>query len=154
MLAYRITKTQYPNPLDASGAESYGGRFNPPGLPMLYFASSPALAILEVRVHSPRPHPTRRLLHTITIADTAVLRLEDANLTLPQDWDARPAAASTAALGKHWAAARTSLGLLVPSVVSPDQNLLINTQHPDFDLVTVDAVDELDLDGRLWNQRL
>ena len=37
------------------GARTYGGPWNGPGLPVVYFADHPALAVLEVRVHLDLP---------------------------------------------------------------------------------------------------
>lgn len=37
--------------LDGEGARRFGGRWNSPGRPVVYFADHPALAVLEVIVH-------------------------------------------------------------------------------------------------------
>lgn len=48
MRLYRLAKTHRANDLSGEGAKRAGGRWNPPGTPVLYMAESGALAILEV----------------------------------------------------------------------------------------------------------
>ena len=49
---YRIQKRQHLDSLlTGMGAQLYGGRWNPIGVPMVYTASTPELALLESLVH-------------------------------------------------------------------------------------------------------
>lgn len=43
---YRCSNPHFP-PLSTGGSQKIGGRFNPPGLPTLYLASSPEVALRE-----------------------------------------------------------------------------------------------------------
>jgi len=51
MILYRLARTAFAIDLSGRGAEKYGGRWNSPDTCMLYTASNPALAMLEVFVH-------------------------------------------------------------------------------------------------------
>lgn len=54
MLASRLCRAPFAD-LSGGGARLYGGRWNRPGLPMIYAAFNAALAVLEVRVHLDLP---------------------------------------------------------------------------------------------------
>ena len=153
MKAYRLTKLGRPKPLDAEGARQYGGRFNSPGVPMLYLSTSVAPAMLEVRVHSPVPHPNQRLVHVIEVPDDRIQTLAQLGFALPANWDAKPHdPALTPPLGDQWVSSGASLVMLVPSAVSPeDSNLLINPQHPEFSEIKVLSSTPRNLDARLWD---
>ena len=70
MLAWRLCRAPFAD-LSGEGARRYGGRWNRPGRPIVYAASSAALAVLEVRVHLDLPPallPDDYLLLTIDCA--------------------------------------------------------------------------------------
>ena len=50
MIGYRVVRQRYAD-LSGEGARRFGGRFNPPGIPVVYTSQSIALAVLEVLVH-------------------------------------------------------------------------------------------------------
>ena len=52
--AWRAGRAAYAD-LAGEGARRHGGRWNSPGLPMVYLAEHPALAVLAVRVHLDLP---------------------------------------------------------------------------------------------------
>ncbi len=54
MLAWRLCRAPFAD-LSGEGARRLGGRWNTPGRPLVYAASSAALAVLEVRVHLDLP---------------------------------------------------------------------------------------------------
>ena len=54
MLAWRLCRAPFTD-LTGEGARRYGRRWNRPGRPMVYAASSAALAVLEIRVHLDLP---------------------------------------------------------------------------------------------------
>lgn len=85
MQIYRILKEPYwHDPLSVVGAEMAGGRWNPPGLGVLYAATSPALALLETLVHFPKVsyhqlpklHPRHPLYQAITIVNSTDVLLD------------------------------------------------------------------------------
>lgn len=73
MLAWRLCRAPFAD-LTGEGARRYGGRWNRPGRPIVYAASSAALAVLGVRVHLDLPPellPDDYRLLTIELRDLA-----------------------------------------------------------------------------------
>jgi RES domain-containing protein len=128
------TKDYPADDLTGKGAEVTGGRWNQKGTAMLYAATSRALACLETFVHlNSGGLPLNRYLVAIEIEDDIWNAARNETVaTLPVGWDAEPASLTSIDLGTAWAKASTSLLLLVPSVIVPDEaNILLNTRHPD-----------------------
>ena len=120
------------NDLSGTGAKLTGGRWNSKGVPVVYCATSIALATLET-VHQLRgaTMPFNRYLVRIDIPD-AVYGARQILDPLPGGWDAIPAGLSAINAGDAWIASGASALLLVPSVIVPDEyNVLINAQHDD-----------------------
>ena len=102
---------------------------------LVYAASSRALCQLERRVHSNGIMPKNLALLRLEIPQGAKLKLAF-DLALPADWRQNQAATQT--IGMRWLAAKSSLGLWVPSFVEPaENNLLLNPNHPDYVRVRV-----------------
>ena len=102
---------------------------------LVYAASSRALCQLERRVHSNGIMPKNLALLRLEIPQGAELKLA-IDLALPADWRQNQAATQT--IGMRWLAAKSSLGLWVPSFVEPaENNLLLNPNHPDYVRVRV-----------------
>ncbi|TRX53458.1 RES family NAD+ phosphorylase [Thalassomonas sp. M1454] len=135
MRLYRIVPREYADSFSGLGA-SYqdGARWNEPKLPVLYFALSPSVAMLEMANYFPSPRlvPKFYVLATYIIEDKYVtLELEH----LPKDWSEYPYPRSTQKLGTDWLKSQKSLGLLVPSCAVPsglENILVINPKHPDI----------------------
>lgn len=149
MRAWRLTRPLFAGALDGEGARLYGGRWNSPGLPMVYCAGSPSLAILETFVHlpaeqrSPADLPLMILL-TIDVPDEAVS---------PSDEVLRPGLvdeAESRLLGDAWLRSGSSLAMVVRSAVVPFEiNVLLNPAHPDMRRVVVASRDEYRFDPRM-----
>lgn len=78
----RVTRDIYP-PLDTTGARLFGGRFNPVGIPALYLASDPDLALRE-STHSASwarftPFAPRRIV-CVRVLLSSVVDLLDPNV--------------------------------------------------------------------------
>ncbi|AOY95435.1 hypothetical protein BKK79_27095 [Cupriavidus sp. USMAA2-4] len=133
--AWRIatdTPTYTADDPSGTGARITGGRWNRKGTPMVYAASSIALACLETLVHiGAGGLPLNRYLVRIDIPDDvweAAGRLTAA--TAPIGWDAVPAGKVSLDAGEDWVAAGRSALLLVPSIVVPEEwNVLVNPAH-------------------------
>jgi RES domain-containing protein len=133
----------------AEGARLKGGRWNHPGTPAVYAATSYASAALEILVHANigrMPNGFRYV--AIDIPDDAPVDV--LGLDAVPDWDAIPPHASRSA-GDGWLRKRSGLVLLVPSVVTNglDQNAVINPLHPDFARITVSDEAPVRWDPRL-----
>lgn len=140
MRVWRLTRPEYAPGLDGEGARLWGGRWNSPGVPMVYTASSLALAVLEVLVHLP---PAMRRSGGLPAMVAVALDVPDADIS---DVVAGP---DDRATGDAWALSG-SLALRVPSrVIRHDMNILINPRHPDIALVSVALQEPFEFDDRL-----
>jgi RES domain-containing protein len=128
------TKDFEADDLSGAGAKATGGRWNAPGIPMLYCAESRALACLETMVHlNASGLPLNRYLVEIEVPDDAwtAARVESP-ATLKVGWDAAPAGRVSIDLGSDWARSKSALLLLVPSAIIPEErNILVNPEHRD-----------------------
>lgn len=120
--------------LTGAGAEATGGRWNEPGIPMLYTSETRALACLETMVHlNAGGLPLNRYLVEITIPGDIWARAQaETAASLPVGWEADPAGMVSIRLGSAWARAGRTALLVVPSVIVPEEfNILINPAHAD-----------------------
>lgn len=155
MLAYRVQKAQHvATCLTGEGARLYGGRWNPPGVALVYAAATPELAFLETLVHLDGM-PLNRLppyvLVTLALPDEIV---EVVPLTdLPSGWDHTPFPPVVPSfLLPRLSPAYPVLAFAVPSVVlptSPSRNILLNPSHPRMGLVMIQGVLPIRFDERL-----
>jgi RES domain-containing protein len=124
-------------------------RWNHLGTLMVYCATSPALAALELFVHvEPNQAPDDLLLGEATIPDNLVEQLDENSL--PGDWRElnNPVCRY---LGSGWAASVRSLALRVPSVVvDGDWNVLLNPLRVDFSKVEIAATKPFQFDKRMF----
>ncbi|MEO7496907.1 MAG: RES family NAD+ phosphorylase, partial [Massilia sp.] len=120
------------NDLSGAGAKSSGGRWNSKGTPLVYCATTIALATLET-AHSVAGGslPYNRFLVRVDIPEP-VWRARLVLDPLPGGWDAIPAGLSSRIAGDAWVASGASALLLVPSVIVPDEyNVMINPRQVD-----------------------
>jgi RES domain-containing protein len=142
---YRLGTALHPV-WDGAGAGRFGGRWNPVGAPVIYAASTLALAMLE------------RLVQRSSLAGTLLVEAEvpddmawdDLLTTPPEGWRAIGSPQAMAAGAAWLAAGRTAL-LRVPSAVVPrEANVLLNPGHADFARLRVSAPEPLEWDARLF----
>ena len=131
------------------GARAYGGRWNVPGIPIVYAAHTRALAALESLAHYGGAE--RRLQFVpfeIEVPESLVMRIELSDL--PRDWRRAEPGASTQALGSEWQRSGRSAALLVPSVHVPQEYcVLLNPEHPGTDKIMVAYPEPFSFDERL-----
>ena len=131
MELYRLGACHFVDNLSGEGAKIYGGRWNSEGIPALYFASSRALAVLEVLVHLPTGLlPKNYCMATFKLdAEFAEFNPED----LPEKWQTYPFLKRTQTLGNQFFKQNAFPVLKVPSaIVSGDFNYVANPLHPDI----------------------
>lgn len=152
MNLYRITGSTYAKALDGMGAalRMQGGRWNPPGVPMIYASESRALAFAEVVAHfnELRRFPVDHRLVTYAVKGAKGIRRLMPN-QVPQDWNAPGPAypRSTQALGSGFITSNDLL-MRVPSVIIPHEwNYLINPNAVEGRL-TIASIEEFSLDRR------
>lgn len=137
--------------LSGMGAKRTGGRWNSKGVPMVYCATSIALATLET-VHYLRAGtlPFNRFLVRIAVPE-AVWQARQLLDPPSGGWDAIPASLSASRAGDHWSSARNTALLVVPSVIVPDEcNVLINPRHLDAAAITASTVRRWQYDPRFF----
>ena len=152
--AWRLVKTRHlAGAFDGEGAREYGGRWNSPGMAVVYLAETLSLAALEVLVHlhdaSPLPaysavpvHFDARLMWAVKLRD------------LPRDWRASPPPPELRAIGDAWVRAGKSAVLAVPSaVVETERIFLLNPAHPGFRRVHIGRPQPFAMDERLVKPR-
>jgi RES domain-containing protein len=139
--------------MSGKGAALSGGRWNRKGVPVVYAASSVALAVLETIVHTDTgAWPLNRYVLEIAIPDGVWAAAKDIETLghLPAVWDAQPAPRETLDFGDAWIASRRSVLLIVPSVVIPQEtNILINPNHPDASAIKIIKTTKFIYDGRI-----
>jgi RES domain-containing protein len=148
--AWRIVKRRLANDaFSGEGARLYGGRWNSPGVSVVYAAQSQSLAALELLVHLEISDVLYEYVVIEARFDTSlVTRL--AKSDLPADWRASPAPASARAIGDAWIAEDPSPVLELPSAVIPAENIfLLNPQHSDFAKIEIGKPMDFEFDPRL-----
>jgi len=124
--------------LDGRGGLHAAARWHSQGRAVIYFATSPAGALVEVLVHlelDPQRLPASyRLLKAGGADNTELKRLT--GTSLPENW--REDLVLTRSIGDEWLAAGQSALLEVPSAILPETfNLLLNPRHSDAQRIAV-----------------
>lgn len=132
------------------GARLAGGRWNSPGVAVVYVAESRALALLEQLVHfDPDFIPPAFVVLPVDIpGDVAIEAIDPARLAvdLPPDACRR--------LGDDWARELRTAVLPVPSAVVPAEwNYVLNPAHPEFGRLIIRERAPFAVDRRLRRLR-
>ena len=117
MIVYRLTKTKYATDLSGKGAELFGGRWNPTGIPAWYTSENRALSILELLAHTPKSivPPIFKLI-SLEIPDEY---LDDiiSIVDIPVGWNVLQLIESTQEIGKQHFESENRLGIIAPSAI-------------------------------------
>lgn len=147
---WRLVKPDYAPGLDGEGARLAGGRWNSPGVAVVYCSESLSLAVLESFVHLPPSLrgvarlPEMTAVRLALPADAAIWEPEEAELPDLTDPDA------CREFGDEWVAAARTLALAVPSaVVPPERNWVLNPAHPQAEGIAVLAEEAFRFDERM-----
>ena len=148
--AWRIVKTKYiSTAFTGEGASLEGGRWNSPGIRVVYTSSSPSLALLEtmVNVESLVPLPAYSMLR-LEFPESLVEQLpRDA---LPANWLTYPPPVETQGIGDTWVASARTCVLAVPStVITYESNYILNPLHPRFIEISIGSPTELEINPRI-----
>jgi RES domain-containing protein len=150
MRAFRIVKKRLAlTAFSGDGARAYGGRWNFPGIPMVYAAHTRALAALESLAHYGGAERRMEFVtFEIDIPDPLAMQLDAA--TLPSDWRTDVPSASTQDIGSEWQLSGRSAALVVPSVLVPQEScVLLNPEHRDTQGIMVAYPEPFTFDSRL-----
>ncbi|HEY1173823.1 MAG TPA: RES family NAD+ phosphorylase [Verrucomicrobiae bacterium] len=150
--AYRIVQSHLVRTaFSGEGARLYGGRWNSPGIRVVYTAESRALAALEMLVHLSSEQVLHQQYSLIPIRFPSNLakRLEELQ-KLPANWNAVPAPLEPKLAGDRWVTDHTTSVLSVPSTLIPsERNYLLNPDHPDFSKIEIGRPERFVFDERL-----
>ncbi len=130
MRVWRITRA-LATALEGEGARGIGGRWNSPGVAVVFTATHLSLAALEYLVHIDIDEvPDDLVALGIEVPEDAGDRHLDAE-GLQSNWRMVLLSEECRAIGDAWAKGQESLLLRVPSVIIPEEdNLIINPAHP------------------------
>jgi RES domain-containing protein len=141
MILHRLAQGKYAEDMSGEGSRLHGGRWTPKGMPVLHFAMSFGVAVLEIlarqnydNIIAPHSHAQ------VFVPDTASSERIDVS-KLPPDWNASPHFDKLCHLGRDWLLRKDALFLVVPSSVvdGHDYNCLVNVNHPEFKSVKLQA---------------
>ena len=137
MRVWRLARRVH-SALDGEGARRAGGRWNSPGIPVVYTSSALSLAVLELLVHTdPDLVPNDLNAFEIEIPEALTRSILDVS-TLPSNWRQIPNHPACRAIGDDWLNRQNHALLGVPSAVVPEElNYLINPAHADARLIQV-----------------
>ena len=131
------------------GARRFGGRWNSPGVAVVYLSEYQSLAALEIFVHLRPLLPRDKFLAYRVEWDDALMEQLPAK-SLPVDWRASPAGPATMSLGDEWVRAAHTAVLAVPSTIVPaERNFLLNPAHPDFPQLRIEKPIDFVFDPRI-----
>jgi RES domain-containing protein len=151
--AWRVVRAEYAappyNPFDGKGSFRVGGRWNSPGIAVVYTFGSIALALLEILVHADSlASIAGHVVFSLSIPEELVTHVDEGELLT--HWQAPHAPAFLQEIGDRWVAIGTSAVLRVPSaVVSTEYNYVLNPAHPDFGRIVRGTKQPLPIDSRL-----
>jgi RES domain-containing protein len=136
--AWRLARRVFSDPpataaFNGRGAELFGNRWNPVGVPAAYASSGRALAALEYLAHVDHDLVPDDLVFSEVAFDEA-----DVEAAIPPpDWDIA-GSPSAVFYGERWLREQRSLVLAVPSVIlRAELNYVINPRHPRASSLTV-----------------
>jgi RES domain-containing protein len=137
-------------PLSGEGAQLNGGRWNEPGVPIIYTSEHRSLAVVELWVHlGGITSKTSYQLQRYELDETLVQEIRETDL--PGDWFREPSPRSTARWGTEGVKSGRSLAAAVPSAAVPhEKNILINPAHPRGGEVTAGLSTPFSFDSRLF----
>lgn len=130
---YRICRAEHLENFQGHGASyQYGGRWNSAGVPVLYFAESASVAMLELANYLPSPRlvPVAYRLGVYEIASSAPVRRLQVK-DLPEGWNGFPHSQWTRQEGTDWLLHGKESLLTVPSAAIPGGlgNIVLISPH-------------------------
>ena len=134
--------------LSGEGARRFGGRWNSPGLAVVYLGDSLALAGMELLVHLGNSDVLRTYRKMpVYIPEDLTMHIEPREL--PPGWETG-SRSTTRTIGDQWLVAGQSAVLQVPStVVSGESNFIVNPNHPRFGEIAAGPISDFRFDPRL-----
>ena len=150
MQAWRISKQQFALDRMGSGARIAGGRWNSPGVAVVYAGMTPEISAMEKLAHTGDILPADLVLVRIDLPlETDLYRRYGVD-EIPSGWDALPGSVAAVDFGNAFVNAGIYLGIVVPSVLMPESsNIVLNPNHPAFLNVIMSVIRPFEFDSRL-----
>jgi RES domain-containing protein len=120
MELYRICPEHYLENFSGMGASfTHGARWNLKAYPVLYFALSPSVAMLEMANYLPSPRlvPKNYRLGVYHLPEQYI---EHFSAPLTEEWAEYPYPLSTQILGSQWLSKSSNTALVLPSAATPN----------------------------------
>jgi len=158
MKIWRICRAPYAaEGFSGEGARRFSGRWNTPGVPMVYASTSLSLAAIELFVHlEPGQQPSDLIYLSAHLPDGEPARTIEPTELPPDWWTDEPAVEAITArdLGDAWIRSRASLAMMVPSVpIRAEWNVLLNPLHPRIGELRIDPAQHFIFDARMFQQK-
>jgi len=148
--AWRLCKqSRVTSAFDGRGAAQNPGRWNGPGIAVIYTAESRSLASLEVLVHTEDTEVLAAMKWAMipVSIDESLIEIVQAP---PENWRQLPVPRSTRAAGTRWVAESRFAVLRVPSIVVDGEfNYVLNPRHADFARLEIGEPVAFSFDPRL-----
>jgi RES domain-containing protein len=148
MIVFRLSSNIYAEDLSGKGAELFGGRWNSIGTPVVYTASSRALAMAEVAVHLHfQKIPKDMMMVELYLPEHSMTSIPIQELN--NNWEMFPYAMQTQKIGDDFIIENRFLVIKAPSVVvKGDYNFLINPRHAEIQKIKVVNISPFRFDHR------
>ena len=132
------------------GARLYGGRWNSPGVRVVYTSTSLALAAVETFVNlEPNLRPDD-LISIEWVVPDEIKTQSVAVDSLPRTWN-KAKDESLRSVGDTWVRAGKTVALYVPSAaIRGEWNALINPAHPEFSKIEILEPRPFEFDLRMF----
>ena len=144
MYVYKIEKKKYKNTYPPRGSLFANGRWNTKDMWIVYTSENIALTKLEALANSGSQIPENRFLLTMEVSENAPL-VEITVNDLPSNWSAVPYPRELSRMIKSIIDTGKFIGIIVPSVQSPqEKNIILLPSHPGFNEY-VTKVDDTDV---------
>lgn len=154
--AWRIVKKQHVGrAFDGEGAGRMGGRWNSPGVAMVYTSATISLALLETLVHADQEDLAAGRFVAIPVDIPATVRVRRIDRSmLPKDWRKwDPSPQELRKIGDEWIREGRQAVLVVPSaVIQQERNYLINPVHEDGKRLIIGPPEPISIDGRILKE--
>jgi len=148
--AWRIVRASRANTaFTGEGPWRYVGRWNSPGVRVVYVSEHQSTAAFEVFANRV-PLILEEKYKAFYLEWPDSLTEIFSTKKLPPNWRISPPPAETMEIGDRWVQERRSAVLALPSAISPaDTNFLLNPAHSSFKRIRINPAIDYDFDSRL-----
>ena len=148
--AWRIVRaSRSQTAFTGEGPWRFGGRWNSPGVRVVYVSEHQSTAAFEVFANRV-PFILEERYKAFHLEWPDSLTEVFPTKKLPPNWRVYPPPAETREIGDQWVREQRSAVLALPSVISPaDTNFLLNPEHADLKRIRIASSIDFDFDPRL-----